>query len=756
MNKKNFKKISKKGISLFEILILIASIVSFSYFVGNEFVFVSAADASIPATSGVDSVSSNLPIPPSATVPTTAGTAIPHGALIGESAGVTGTATATTTATGGLSSVAPEGSSYLAGTQATGAQAAATAEAVTTNAATTKLIWATVGTATLNIISNFAVATVLYFGTYAVLTGIFNANEGVAQSVSTALAIGWGGGSVIGIIAGIAFPNLNLGFPILGITASGLGLIVGGVGALIGFGWWIFAGVHDQKLEAVQFTCAPWQPQSGGANCDKCNRGGLPCTKNKCQSLGAACELLNEGTSDEACVWNNRNDISPPTISSWDGPLDKTKYKYVPDTATLPGDKGVIIKYTGSNDGCAPAFSRIFYGISLDKPGKCKIDINRTTNFAEMSQTISNGYYEYNHTLLSIHGGASELTSEGINLTNGGNYQIYVRCESANGYSNTGTFVFKYCVQNAPDTTAPTIALTDPLNGWYIENGKTSQDINVYTNKPADCKWSHSDEGYDSMPNAMTCSQSITEMNANTFYKCSTTLDGLKDNVENDFYFNCKSYPLAPEANRYKMATNYKYVLTGTQPLVIDSVTPADGATIKDSTQSVKVTLTAQTSAGYNKGQAWCSLKPTSAGDSSYVLFANTNSYQHSQDLWLNAGSYDYTIKCCDLAELTGNCATKETTFNVETDFEAPIVTRVYNDNNQLKIITNENAECVYGTNDCSYDFKDGIKLTTTDNLQHTTNWNTNSNFYIKCQDQFGNLPAPDECSIVVRPFTSY
>ena len=743
MNKKNFKKISEKGISLFEILILIVSVVSFSYFVGNEFGFVSAADTSIP-------------VPPSATVPTTAGTAIPHGALIGESAGVTGTATTTATTTGGLSSVAPEGSSYLAGTQATGAQAAAAAEAATAKEAATKLFWGNVQSAAINIATTAAVAAVFYFGTYYILTGILNTNEGVAQSLATALAAGYiygtGAGALIGLLGGSSL-SISIWGPL---AISGWGLIGVGVGLLA----WTFFGVHDQKLEAVQFTCAPWQPQSGGTSCDKCNKGDLPCTKSKCQSLGAACELLNEGTSDEACVWNNRNDISPPTISSWDGPLDKTKYEYVPATATLPGDnggtEGVTIKYKGSSDGCVPAFSRIFYGISLDKFAKCKWDINRTDNFAEMTNYLSNGYSLENHTILSLHGGATELGYEGINLTNGGNYQIFVRCESANGYSNVGTFVFKYCVQNAPDTTAPTIALTDPLNGWYIENGKTSQDINVYTDKPADCKWSHSDEGYDSMPNAMTCSQSVTEMNANTFYKCSTTLDGLKDNVENDFYFNCKSYPSAPEGSRYTMATNYKYVLTGTQPLVIDSVTPTDGATIKDSTQSVKVTLTAKTSAGYNKGQAWCSLKPTSASDSSYVLFANTNSYQHSQDLWLNAGSYDYTIKCCDLAELTGNCATQETTFNVETDFEAPIVTRVYNDNNQLKIVTNEQANCVYGTNDCSYDFKDGIKLTTTDNLQHTTDWNTNSNFYIKCQDQFGNLPSPDECSIVVRPFTSY
>ena len=235
---------------------------------------------------------------------------------------------------------------------------------------------------------------------------------------------------------------------------------------------------------------------------------------------------------------------------------------------------------------------------------------------------------------------------------------MYVRCESANGYANTGVFVFKYCVQSQPDTTAPTIVLTNPLNGWYTASGTTSQQVNVYTDKPSTCKWSHSNEGYDSMSNNMTCVQSITEMNANSFYQCSANLTGLKDNVENDFYFNCKSYPLNAEANRYKMATNYVYKLFGTQPLVINSLTP-NGTTIKDSTQSVKVTLTATTSAGFNKGNAYCSFKNTADNDGSYVLFANTNSYTSSQDLWLNAGDYDYTVQCCDLAKDTGNCATK-------------------------------------------------------------------------------------------------
>ena len=38
------KKIGEKTISLFEILILVVSVITFSYFIGNEFGFASASD----------------------------------------------------------------------------------------------------------------------------------------------------------------------------------------------------------------------------------------------------------------------------------------------------------------------------------------------------------------------------------------------------------------------------------------------------------------------------------------------------------------------------------------------------------------------------------------------------------------------------------------------------------------------------------------------------------------------------------------
>ena len=35
----------------------------------------------------------------------------------------------------------------------------------------------------------------------------------------------------------------------------------------------------------------------------------------------------------------------------------------------------------------------------------------------------------------------------------------------------------------------------------------------------------------------------------------------------------------------------------------------------------------------------------------------------------------------------------------------------------------------------------------------HWAEWKTEQTYYIKCKDKHENMPAPEECSIIVRPF---
>ncbi len=722
MNKRKARHDEKTA--LFEVFILITSIVAFAYFVGSEFHLVRAD----PAAAGE--------------IATAKATADVAEASLATPTATVGAADISLV-TPAVPAAAPAPAVPLPEPAVPAAQGGIIEWA---KGIPTRFIDAVKGSFS-NILLNAGIAAALWFVVWGIgRLGGWNTEFTDALALTMAIGYGIGSGSVI--VADILWQTLFAGSA-FGPVGTIVGIVVGAIAAALaglfcGLGWFGLC----TKIDAVIFTCYPWQPPSGGQDCQKCNKGEFPCTKYKCESLGQSCELLNPGTSDELCEWVNRNDISPPIIESWKEILTEG-YQYTPDTARLPPDRGVIIESMQTADKCIPPFSRITYGITLDEPAICKIDTSRTDSFDNMKFPVSNGYYKYNHSIISVNAGATELEAEGIPLENGGNYETFIRCQDKNGNANAGTFVFKYCVSDEPDITAPSIKLTNPINGMPIQQGQTTINAQFYTDKPSDCKWSHNDEDYETMANLMQCDQSITQINANMLYKCTTKLDSMKDSTENKFYIRCKSYPLNDEADRYKNEESYFYKLIGTSKLVIDSVKPLSGATLKDSTITVKATLEARTSAGFKDGEATCYFKKSSETDSNYIMFLNTNSYVSTQDLWLPSGSYRYSIKCCDLG---GNCDTETTEFNIETDFEAPSVVRAYSEGNSLKIVTNEKASCVYDTTSCGYEFADGIVMTSSDGVNHFTDWNTNNNFYIKCNDEFGTGPGFDECSITVRP----
>ena len=55
--------------------------------------------------------------------------------------------------------------------------------------------------------------------------------------------------------------------------------------------------------------------------------------------------------------------------------------------------------------------------------------------------------------------------------------------------------------------------------------------------------------------------------------------------------------------------------------------------------------------------------------------------------------------------------------------------------------------------NTCNYLFGDGIAMQSLEKNKHQIDWDTDRTFYIKCEDEFGNQPLPNECSIIARPF---
>ncbi|MEK6840952.1 MAG: hypothetical protein AABX79_03285 [Nanoarchaeota archaeon] len=582
-----------------------------------------------------------------------------------------------------------------------------------------------------------------------IITGLFGASPELSNALSA--------GASVGFLAAKISSQLGLskliGTKLFGMVAN-FGWVTFGIGFAVAALVFIFT-FKQTRYDLVAFTCSQWEAPIGGKYCVECNKGDFPCTEYSCRSLGQACELENAGTTEELCVWKNPRDVTPPIIQPWTETLT-TGYEYIPDNTVSPPDKGVKIVPENNNNGCVAPFTPIRFGVTLNEAAKCKADFSNKGNFDEMSFFFGgSSTSKYNHSQTISLPSPQALATENITLENSGQFTIYSRCQDANGNSNTANFVFKFCLDEGPDTTPPLIVTTSILNGFPIAFGQTSVDLQAFVNEPAECKWSRIDKNYDEMENQMSCNTNVLEFNSQMLYECSTTLTGLNDGVKNEFYFRCLDQPelkgTANESDRNVNTQSYKFTLVGTRSLVIDSVKP--NGTIKDSTDIVKVTLEAETSAGFSEGMALCFFSET-GDEGSFVEFFNTGTNKHSQDLYLPEGDYTYYIRCTDLG---GNTDNKATSFSVESDSDAPIVVRVFREENFLKVITDEKSSCVYSTssgNACSYLFEDGIAMKSLeDNNKHQIAWDPDKTFYIKCEDEFGNQPLPNECSIIARPF---
>ncbi len=542
------------------------------------------------------------------------------------------------------------------------------------------------------------------------------------------------------------------GTPLEGITKK-LTFGHAGIGGVI-IGAIIFVIMYKKtSIEKVEFNCQPYQPPIGGRDCELCNEIQGGCSEYRCKSLGQACELLNAGTKDEKCTWVNPRDVNSPMIKI--GKL-LSGYKWTPDTAVRPPATGVVINQT--DDSCVEAFTPLEFQIITNEPAQCKIDYNLTLGknaFDEMSYYVGgSNLFDYNHTETMSLPGPDAINKIAPELENDGTYTLYIRCQDANGNFNDDAFSVRFCVKPGPDTTPPRIEAVNVPSNSPINYNTTILDLEVYVNEPAECKWSREDRTFDNMEYSMSCATNVWEMNNKNVYTCLVTLTGIENRKTNSYYFRCKDQPVGVEESDRNINTqSYLYNIMGTQPLNILEVGPNE--TIRGSTDTIPVFLEVKTDNGYKNGEAICEYyndedNNAPENDEDYIEFAETGGNKHKQRQDLAEESYTYYFKCVDLG---GNAAYDLTTFGVETDRQGPVVVRVYKEGRELKIITNEEAECSYSNKDCNFEIDGGIQMSSYDDEAHTGDWKTTQNYYIRCKDEYDNQPDPNTCSIIVRPY---
>ena len=581
--------------------------------------------------------------------------------------------------------------------------------------------------------------------------------------MNTALYVALATTAVVTVLAETdVLAGLHEGVGVLGkgktLSTTGVGLFAAVV-VVVAMSIYLLASYQDYSQEIFNYNAQQWQPPTGGEKCKDCDKLRYGCSEYQCYTFGQGCEVVNKGTFDEACVWVNKNDILPPELSPIDEAL-KPGYKYIPSQAVLPNERGVKIIY---NNGCIPPFTNLLLAVETNEPANCKIDTQRRANFTDMIGYMREGTANtYNHTLLipssSMPSNAS-LENIGFSTDNNKDYQFFIRCIDTNGNPTTSNFLMEFCVDNGPDLAAPIIQATSYAKDSYIRFNTTSVPLEVYTNEPADCRWDFQDLNYPQMKNNMTdCSQKIGDYLKQYYYGCKTELTGIKNGQKNNYYIRCKDQPwfeTNPEKKHLRNENKQSYIqsLTGTNPLTIDSVLINDkenNVTIKDATDTIKVTLKVRTSKGAEEGKAKCSYLL----DQDYIYFYNLGVPEYvkenTQDLWLQEGNYNFSIRCSDFA---GNLDYANAIFKVEKDIYSPEITRVYHEQGKLKLITNEPAQCVFSNLNCNYLFEDGAEISKdVEGLEHLVDWNTEINYYIKCKDKYGNYPLlQNQCSIIVR-----
>jgi hypothetical protein len=499
---------------------------------------------------------------------------------------------------------------------------------------------------------------------------------------------------------------------------------------------WPFA--KKSKTKHVTFTCMPWQPPTGGNNCDLCNTNdplGVPCSEYRCKSLGQTCEFINPRTEDERCVKNDPNDVISPKIK----PLYKNitngyKYERVSDSS---------FELKANNGECIPEYTILNFGIETDKAARCKIGTEVTQTYDEMEAFGGKSSYITEHktqlVIPSINAFENKynLTEKQIEALGQINY--FVICENVNGISNTIPFAIRTCVEPGPDLTAPIVAKVIPETG-YVKYGETQKKIQIYTNEPADCKWSaESNKEYDDMENLMSCLTDIEDYGL-FGWSCNTTLTGL-DN-KSQVYIKCKDQPWLPEENqsRNAMTENYEYNLQVSKtPLIVEDFRPENGKEILSGVEPVVVEFKIKTSGGVD-GTSTCKWEGNGYSD----YFPEINEQFHIYTV-TSATRGDYNIKfiCEDAA---GNIAENSTSFTIKIDSNGPRITRIFYSGG-LKIITDENAECRYAFSN-KLSWENATMMSGTE-LEHTSDWSLKT-YYVQCSDEYGNKGG----KIVIKPYS--
>jgi hypothetical protein len=499
---------------------------------------------------------------------------------------------------------------------------------------------------------------------------------------------------------------------------TGMGNIMGALNTIM----WIYTiyqlvdiFLAQDKTQTYTMACSNWVAPDGGKDCEKCNEDNenKPCSEYRCKSLGKLCSVINAGTSEEKCVNMHPNDANSPVISPY---KDVISRNFTITEITAEGNKGFKV-----NEKLKP-FQTITLGIETDEPSQCKFGSEHSVDYDQIVSYFGDQFFKYEHEI-TFSLPAEVTTPEALKLTNGGTYNIYIRCKDATGNKNNRDYFIRFSISPSPDMTAPVIERTSVESGAFAPAGVNETYFSIFTNEPAECRWNLNDTEFSMMDNKFTCAESGFSLSSVYYglYECKTTLT-LKDSGSTDYYFRCKD-----KKGNFN-TESYLFSLMSTKSLNITGISPS--GTLYESDVNLMVT----TIGGSSSGNARCGYSTSDVPFLSMIEFYETNSTTHKQPLVLDKGDYKYYITCRDIA---GNEAYSNITFKVDIDLDAPRIVYVYSEGTVLHLEMSEITNCEYSTNS-TISYGSGTAMTGTDSIAHELSI-VDSAYYISCVDIYKN-----------------
>ena len=617
------------------------------------------------------------------------------------------------------------------------------------------------------------------------------------------------GGFVVGAAIG-AWGADKLGLTGIQATAFVLSMgVLGSIAALAVIGvniWnpagWIALGVViftailggvEYKQYAVSFQCLPWEAPDGGSDCEVCNNNPLkPCTEYRCQSLGKACVYLNgqEDTQENGECKSIPRETNPPIIT----PI-RVEQGYRMRNITQGTSQGVEIRESGG--GCIPTFTPVSVTFKTDEFAQCKWAseiVFPNYNNLDNNYPVERSAYTLNHTFVFDMPSISALESEDVwgDLRAWyGNLNREIVCRDYWGNFNHPAFRANFCVEKEDKLPVEYDRIkTTPINGAKLPLGTTNLSVKMLINKPAECKYdtrpyssnANPTQVWSLMPNNLTCQTGLTAWEIGPDgakgWPCLTRLTNLTEGV-NRIYVRCKAQPYfntveynnatgdiiginySRDGERAINGQDFVYTLTVTrEELKIDSVKfkhegettqiVSSGGTIKVGVSPIAVSMEVKTSGGVDEGLAFCKWGVEETGGRSG--FWNTGGTTHTQTLSPRfENTHTNYIVCEDSA---GNIAKLTTNFTIDVDTVPPRVINVTNTTVSgevnVKLITDEDAQCYYNVDQCSTDLENQTSITLGIDTEHDIyGISPRLNYYVTCEDGFGHK-NPD-CAIVIN-----